>query len=57
VIRRLGVFDLENALKHNGVEYEIWERDYYSHSGFIGGTDMYEPTLVKILELSCEYLK
>lgn len=47
----------EKALKVNGVPCEIWERNYYSHSGFIGGTDIYEETLMKILELSDKYLK
>lgn len=47
----------ENALKENGVKYEIWERDYYSHSGFIGGTDLTEPVLIHMLELVNTHLK
>ena len=35
----------------NGVPFDLWQKDYYSHSGFLG-TDLLEPTLMRIL-LAC----
>lgn len=46
----------ESALIEKAIPYEIIEKDYYSHAGFIGG-ELYEPTLLKVLETARTYLK
>ncbi|HAC40941.1 MAG TPA: hypothetical protein DCF48_05170 [Rikenellaceae bacterium] len=40
-----------SALRRAGVPFDLWQKDYYSHSGFLG-TDLLEPTLMRIL-LAC----
>ena len=43
------------ALEQNGVEYDLLEKDYYSHNGF-NDTDLFEPMAMKMLVTALKYL-
>lgn len=43
------------ALRKNGVEYDLIEKDYYSHNGF-NDTDLFEPMAMKMLITAQKYL-
>lgn len=43
------------ALEQNGVEYDLLEKDYYSHNGF-NDTDLFEPMSMKMLVTALKYL-
>jgi acetyl esterase/lipase len=47
----------EKALKAKGAKVEVLMKDYYAHAGFIGGTDIYESTAIKILTTARKILK
>lgn len=55
LIDKLQIVTFEEALKKNNVGYEILEKDFYSHTAFVG-TDLYEPMLMKVLILARKYL-
>jgi S-formylglutathione hydrolase FrmB/acetyl esterase/lipase len=47
----------ERALRAKGAKVEVLMKNYYAHAGFIGGTDIYESTALKILETAKKNLK
>lgn len=47
---------MTDKLNENNVSYELIEKDFYSHDGFISLTDLHESTLMKILILAQTYL-
>ncbi|MDR1682056.1 MAG: alpha/beta hydrolase [Candidatus Symbiothrix sp.] len=49
------IIAFEKALKQYDVKYEILEKDFYSHTAFVG-TDLYEAMLLKLLVLARKYL-
>jgi acetyl esterase/lipase len=55
LIDKQQIINFEAALKKNNVKYEILEKDFYSHTAFVG-TDLYEPMLLKLLILARKQL-
>jgi acetyl esterase/lipase len=47
----------ESALAAKGAKVEVLMRDYYAHAGFIGGTDIFESTAIKLLKTTKKVLK
>lgn len=47
---------LAEKLKENNVPYQLMIKDLYSHSAFLA-TDLYEPTLMKVLITAKQFLK
>lgn len=47
---------IAEKLKENNVGYELIQKDFYSHDGFIALTDLHESTLMKILILAKTHL-
>lgn len=47
----------EKALKAHNARVEIHYKDYYSHAGFIGGSDIYEDMMIHVLEKARETLR
>lgn len=55
LIDKQQIQSFEAALKKNKVSYELLEKDYYSHTAFVG-TDLYEPMLMKLLIIARKHL-
>jgi len=47
----------EKALRAKGASIKILIKKYYSHAGFIGGTDLFEETAQKVLKTAQKVLK
>ena len=47
----------EKALKVRNARVETHYKNYYSHTGFIGGSDIYEDMMIHVLKKAQEILQ